>query len=138
MKIRADEHVSIKVIRAVREVVLKDGIDLSHVEEQGQRGQSDVYWTTAFRNENGTAVLTADRGFTKGWQRQAIEATGLQIILLPKKWAESLANIQAAFILFWRSKIENAVKEGNNSDIWTIDWGFNEKGELKKHIKKKK
>ena len=27
--------------------------------------------------------------------------------VLPKKWAESLANVQAAFILFWWSKIEN-------------------------------
>ena len=135
MKIRADEHISIKVIRAVREVVLKDGIDLSHVQEIGQRGHSDVNWTTAFRNEKGTAVLTADKGFIKGPQRKAIEATGLQVILLPKKWAESLANVQAAFILFWWSKIEKAVESGKNSEIWTIHWGFSEEGQIKRHQK---
>ncbi len=114
---------------------LKEGVELSHVEEKGQRGHPDVSWATAFRKDNGTAILTADRGFTKGHQRKAIQATGLQVVLLPKKWAESLAHVQAAFILFWWSKIEKAVKEGKNSDIWTIDWSFNEKGQLKKHQK---
>ena len=138
MKIRADEHISVKVLRAVREVVLKDGIDLSHVNEKGQSGHSDVHWTTAFANDKGRAVLTSDKGFIKGPQRKAIEATGLQVILLPKKWAESLANVQAAFILYWWSKIEKAVASGRDSDIWILRWGFNEKGELNKHVKKKK
>lgn len=85
MKIYADEHVSIKVIKAIREVGLKEGMELSHVEEKGQRGHPDVSWATAFQKDNGTAILTADRGFTKGLQRKAIQATGLQVVLLPIK-----------------------------------------------------
>lgn len=135
MKICADEHVSIKVIKAIREVVLKEGVELSSVEEKGQRGHPDVSWATAFQKDNGTAILTADRGFTKGPQKKAIQGTGLQVVLLPKKWAGSLAHVQAAFILFWWSKIEKAVEGGKNSDIWTIGWSFNEKGQLKKYQK---
>jgi hypothetical protein len=137
MKIRADEHVSPKIVNALR--VISPGLEnaLSHVIEMGQSGHPDVSWAKAFSADGGTAILTSDKGFTKGPQRKAIEGTGLQVVLLPEKWAFSTVYYQAAFILFWWSKIEKTVSTGKKSDIWILRWGFNENGELKKHIKKK-
>jgi hypothetical protein len=138
VKIRADEHVSIKIIKALRVISPSLESSLSHVSERGQAGKPDVRLAKDFAEDGGTAILTSDKGFTKGQQRKEIEATGLQVVLLPEKWALSKAYYQAAFILFWWSKIEKAVASGKKSDIWILRWGFNEKGELKKHIKKKK
>jgi len=138
VKIRADEHVSIKIIKALRVISPSLKNTLSHVSERGQAGQPDVSWAKDFSEDDGTAILTSDKGFTKGQQRKAIEATGLQVVLLPEKWAVSTAYSQASFVLFWWSKIENAVASGTNSDIWMMRWGFNEDSELKKHVKKKK
>lgn len=138
MKIRADEHISLKIVQALRVISPSLESALSHVSEKGQAGKSDVSWAKDFSESGGTAVLTSDKGFTKGQQRKAIEATGLQVVLLPEKWAWSTAYYQAAFILFWWSKIEKAISEGTNSDIWIMRWGFSEDGKLKKHEKKKK
>lgn len=138
MKIRADEHVSLKIIKALRVISPRLENTLSHVSERGQAGKPDVSWAKEFSENGGTAVLTGDKGFTKGQQRKAIEDTRLQVVLLPEKWAVSTAYYQAAYILFWWSKIEKAVSEGKSTDIWTMRWGFNDNGELKKHVKKKK
>lgn len=138
MKIRADEHVSPKIVQALRVISLGLERTLSHVSEKGQAGTPDISWAKNFSENGGTAILTSDKGFIKGQQRKAIEATGLQVVLLPEKWAWSTAYRQAAFILFWWSKIEEAVSEGRSSDIWIMRWGFNADGKLKKHKRKKK
>ena len=87
----------------------------------GQSGHPDVSWAKAFSADGGTAILTSDKGFTKGPQRKAIEGTGLQVVLLPEKWAFSTVYYQAAFILFWWSKIFREVGDIANYSEKTVD-----------------
>ena len=48
MRIRADEHVAEAIIKAVREIALRDGWALDSVVNARQAGKSDVHWITEF------------------------------------------------------------------------------------------
>lgn len=66
MRIRADEHVAEAIIKAVREIALRDGWTLDSVVSARQAGKSDVHWITEFMAESGRTV---NRANAKGHHR---------------------------------------------------------------------
>ena len=107
MKIRADEHVSKEIGRAVRELALSPGFELTHVIEIGDRGSDDVHWITRFALDGGDAIISADTDFCKRpHQVMAVNNTGLRLIHLPSRWANARGDLQAAHILLWWRRIE--------------------------------
>lgn len=131
MKIRADEHVSKEIVRAVRELALTPGVELSHVIECGDGGSDDVHWITKFADEGGDAILSADTDFFKRpHQVVAIQKTGLRIIHLPPKWANARCDLQAAHILLWWRRIENQIGNMGKRECYRPQWNVHEDGEM--------
>ncbi|WP_425405869.1 DUF5615 family PIN-like protein [Hwanghaeella sp.] len=133
MRIRADEHVSPKIVTAVREMALSPGWEFTSIHEAGGAGSSDVYWITQFAREGGRAILTADKDFASlSPQINAVFDTGLRVIQLPPKWGMAQCHLQAAHILQWWSRIEAAIESMKERECFRPDWNITEAGELKK------
>ena len=125
MKIRADEHVSPPIVRWIRELGLSPGWELTSVREAGHGGDHDVTWVTKFAHEGGTAILSADKDFLKRHQQIiAICDTGLRVVHMPPKWANSIRSMQAAHILFWWDKIEATLAKSRPRQFLSVPWGF--------------
>jgi hypothetical protein len=125
LKVRADENVSIRIVRAVRDIALSQGWELSHVREHHESRTLDETWLPRFAQESGNAILSADRKMlARPNQIRAIAATGLVGIFLPRRWAESRRHIQAAHILYWWPRIEETIASSAKSACWRVPFGF--------------
>ncbi|MGC2408680.1 MAG: DUF5615 family PIN-like protein [Methyloceanibacter sp.] len=125
MKIRADEHVSPPIVRWIRELGLTPGWELTSVREEGHGGDHHVTWVTKFARDGGHAILSADKDFLKRHQQiVAICDTGLRVVHMPPKWANSIRSIQAAHMLFWWNKIEATLADSRPREFWRVPWGF--------------
>ena len=132
MRIRADEHVSSRIVRMICDLALSSDYELSSVIDSGHGGTGDPYWVTAFANEGGKAILSADTDFfKKPYQVVAIDNTGLKVIHLPSKWANARGHLQAAHILMWWLRIERKLHEAKPREVWVVQWNINESGELR-------
>lgn len=110
MKICADEHVSPRIVQAIRPVLHANWSIISILEEKFA-GNSDIYWITQFSQNGGDVILSADRDFLNKMPLvEAISNTGLKMIHLPRRWARSPRHLQAAHILRWWKKIEEALE----------------------------
>ena len=133
MKIRADEHVSPSIVSAVREMALNESWELSSVYDSDDRGNKDEHWITKFSHEGGHAILTADRHILlHPPQVVAVFDTGMKLIQLPPKWANSRIALQAAHILLWWLRVENVLERMNDKECYKIPWNLTESGSLKK------
>ncbi|HBR68406.1 MAG TPA: hypothetical protein DEA55_03425 [Rhodospirillaceae bacterium] len=133
MKIRADEHVSVSIVRLVREMALSPEWELSSVKEEKLDGTADAHWLTDFCKNGGEAIISADKDFhTKHHQIMAIQNTGAKVIYLPPKWQNASCNLQAAHILMWWPRIEKKLKECKKREFWEAPWNVSLEGELVK------
>lgn len=131
MKIRANEHISEEIVRAVREIALSPGWNLSHVIEVGDRGSEDEHWITKFANEGGHAVLSGDTDFFKRHHLVlAVNRTGIRVIHMPSKWSNARCELQAAHILLWWRRIEKMVSDMSARECYRPPWNISEDGEL--------
>jgi hypothetical protein len=133
LKIRGDEHVSPEVVDAVVRSALSEGFTLDCITEIGARGSADVHWITAFAEEGGKAILTADTDFIRRpHQVMAVHDAGLAIIHLPPKWQNAQLHMQMAHLLIWWKRIEAAVSEAKPRECWRPEWNISESGKLQK------
>lgn len=133
MKVRADEHVSLEIVRAVRGMALTPGWDLSHVVESGDRGAKDEHWITRFARQGGNAIITGDTDFLKRpHQVLAVNRTGMRVIHMPSKWANARCELQAAHVLLWWRRIERCVANMRQRECFRPPWNVSEDGELLK------
>jgi len=132
VKIRADEHVAEAIVRAVQEIALSPGWELSHVISSGYKGSTDEHWATQFAKEGGNAILSADTDFfRRHHQIIAICDTGLKIIHLPSKWATARGDLQAAHILLWWRRVEAKISIMTSRQCYCPPWNITESGDLK-------
>jgi hypothetical protein len=133
LRIRADEHISEGIVRAVREMALSPGWELSHVIEVGDRGSTDVHWVTKFARDGGHAILSGDTDFFKRHQQVlAIKSTGMRVIHLPHRWANSRCELQASHVLLWWRRIETTIAKMAPQECYRVPWNLSEEGELLK------
>jgi PIN like domain len=131
MKVRGDEHVSLEIVRAIREMALSPGWQIDSVYDSGDRGATDEHWITKFAREGGNAILTADTDFFKApAQVVAVEQTGMKIIHFPSKWANAGCHLQAAHALLWWRRIEAKIASMRPRECYPPPWNINESGEL--------
>ncbi len=133
MRIRADEHVSKEIVRAVRDMALSPGWELTQVIEAGDRGSTDEHWITRFSRERGDAVLSGDSDFFKRPHLVlAVNKTGLRIVHLPSKWSNARCDLQAAHILLWWKRIEIKIASMSPRECYRPPWNIKEDGDLSK------
>ena len=133
MKVRADEHISRRIVRAVRSIALDPGWELSTVKERGHAGTPDEHWIAEFGREGGNAILSADRDFFRlAPQIGAVAKTGMKVIHLPAKWANAKIHLQAAHILMWWPRIETTIAEMAPRECYQPEWTVRETGLMKK------
>ncbi|MDE0029197.1 MAG: hypothetical protein OXU42_07345 [Deltaproteobacteria bacterium] len=135
MRIRADEHISVKIVRSIKDICGQGqfgDIELSSVYDEHHQGSSDEYWITEFANKDGNAILTADTDFfRKPNQIVAIHQTRLTVFHLPPRWANAQAHLQAAHLLIWWPRIVATLREDKRGEVWTVPWNIKDSGELK-------
>lgn len=131
MRIRADEHVSPEIVRAVREMALTPGWEITQVTQVGDRGSEDEHWISKFAREGGHAVLSGDTDFFKRHHLVLeVNKTGLRVIHLPSKWANARCDLQAAHILLWWRRIEKTISTMSGRQCYRPKWNIKEDGEL--------
>lgn len=131
MKIRADEHVSQRIVGAIRTMALSTPFELSSVVECGDRGKSDVHWIRRFASEGGKAILSGDADFfSRPHQVMAVCECGMMIVHMPARWSNAKCHLQAAHLLMWWSRIEAALSTGRPRQCFRPGWNIAEKGEM--------
>ena len=134
MKIRADEHVAPKIVKAVQSLVLSDGFELTHVRDFHAARTADETWIPRFAAENGQVILSADRKMLgRPHQLAAIAEGDLIAVFLSAQWAEARRNVQAASILWWWPKIELTIKSATPQQCFRVPWDF--KGETLEELR---
>jgi hypothetical protein len=125
LKIRADEHVSHRIVQAVQLLCLRDGWDFSHDRDDNSARTSDETWLPKFAADGGKAILTGDgRIFKRPHQLAAIHATGLISFVLDWRWTQVRKHEQAANIIFWWPRIEAAAEASSPGDCWPVPFAF--------------
>ena len=133
MKIRADEHIAPAIVDAINAIALGYEFELTSVLKVGFKGASDVHWMTAFAEEGGHAILSADTDFLKEPpQVVAIDRTGLKVIHLPSGWANATLAMQAGHLLSWWRRIENQLQAMKPRECFSPPYNLSEDGTLKK------
>jgi hypothetical protein len=124
------------IVNAIRDIALSPGWEITSIHEVDAAGDDDVYWITAFANDGGHAILSADRDFLSlEPQVNAVFDTGLRVIHLPPQWGQAKGHMQAAHILQWWNRIEHQVGEMRPRECYRPPWNIKETGELRKvHI----
>ena len=131
MRVRADEHVAEAIVRAVREIALRDGWMLDSVISAEQAGKSDVHWITEFMADGGDVILSADRDFLDNPpQVDAVFRTGAKVIHLPPKWGQAKGTMQCAHILMWWARIEECILAMKPRQCFRPPWNIYETGVL--------
>lgn len=127
MKVRADEHISPRIVRAVQTIALSDGWELTHVRDFNSARTADETWIPRFVLEGGQVILSADRKIlSRPHQLLAISEGNLIGIFLPAKWAEARGHAQAAHILWWWPRIEAIIKISKPKQCWRVPYEFGE------------
>jgi hypothetical protein len=131
VKIRADEHVSLEIVRAVRDIALTPPFELSHVFDDGHGGLGDVSWVTKFADAGGRAILSADGDFlNRPHQVMAIWNKQLVLIHLPGKWQNAKRHEQAAHILLWWGRFEKTLGTASARQCWRVPYEFSREADL--------
>jgi hypothetical protein len=127
LKIRADEHVSPKIVRAVQSLVLSAGWEISHVRDLHSARTADETWIPQFALEGGEVILSADRKMlARPHQLAAIAESGLICVFFSTQWAQAKRHEQAAQILHWWPCIEKTLIESKPKDCWKVPSGYGE------------
>ncbi|WP_333832048.1 hypothetical protein [Rubrimonas sp.] len=129
MKLIGDEHVSPKIIRAIRDLGLagREGWTIESVVGSRYASIEDEDWIVAFANDGGRGLLSADREMLQRRTLvQQIAQTGLIAVYLPKKWASSHKAWQASHILFWWPRIVATFESARNGSAWYVPGSFDE------------
>ena len=125
MKVRADENVSIKIVQAIRLVCLSSTWELSHVREHHGPRTHDETWLPRFAAEGGKAFVTGDaRILARPHQLVAVRDAGLSSIVLSQEWTEAKRHDQAAHLIYWWPKIEEAIKSADPGDCWKVPFKY--------------
>ena len=125
MKIRADENISPRLVRAVQSIALSTGGELSHVRDFHAPRTADETWIPRFVVEGGQAIISADRRIlARPHQMAAISEGNLIGIFLPAKWAQARGHEQAAHILWWWPRIEKTLNTSTPTQCWKIPYDF--------------
>jgi len=133
LRIRADEHVAPAIVRAVNDIALGEGFELTSVLNAGFAGASDVHWISAFAADGGDAILTADTDFLKlPPQVMAVQRTGLRVIHLPSSWANGKRAMQAGHLLIWWRRIETQLAATKPRECFTMPFNVSEDAEMKR------
>lgn len=134
MKIRADEHVSPKILRSLELVVLQSGWELSHVRDFHGPSTLEPTWIARFAADGGHAILSGDTSMLKRPNElRAIAESGLIIVVMKHPWQGRRRHEQAACLLFHWPQVEELLASAVGGDCIRIPYSFTKGGaEMKK------
>lgn len=135
MKIRADEHVTFRLVQAIKSLNLRQRLDLSHVRDDNPARTADETWLPAFAADNGKAILTGDANMLKRpHQILAVQDSGFVCFMLSYQWTIARLHQQTANILWQWPKIEQALDGASPGDCYPVPFTFDDKPLEKKSI----
>lgn len=121
MKVRADEHVAPKIVRALKEISLSPGWELSHVREVHPPRTADETWVGRFASEGGQAIVSGDANMLKRPHLiAAIQQSRVVGLILPYTWCHAKRHAQAAALLYFWPEIEAAFAGAQPGDFWRL------------------
>lgn len=121
MKVRADEHVSPKIVQVLKLISLSAGWELTGVREAHPPRTADQTWVPRFAAEGGQAIITADVNMLKRPHLMAaVQQSGVFGLLLPSAWAQSKRHIQAASMIHFWPEIEATFTDAQPGEFWRL------------------
>jgi hypothetical protein len=131
LKLRADEHIAPKIVRAIQSLVLPDGWELTHVRDLHKARTADETWVPQFVSEKGRGILSADRKMlARPHQIRAIKDGELIGVFFSHEFAEAKRHQQAALVLWWWPKIQTAFTLSAEGTCWRVPYDFTENATL--------
>lgn len=118
---RADEHVSPKIIQVLRIISLGSGWELTGVREFHGARTADQTWVPRFAAEGGHAIITADANMLKRPHLiAAVQQPGVSGLILPSAWAQARRHIQASSLIYYWPQIEAAFGNAQPGEFWRL------------------
>lgn len=130
MRLIGDEHVSPKIIRAVRELALagkpaRTGWSIESVIGSRYASTEDEDWIAAFATDGGQGLISADRRMLKRPTLiTQIAETGVVGVYVQGGWANENRVQQAAHLLFWWPRIEETFATAPRGSAWIVPSTF--------------
>lgn len=135
MIIIGDEHLSPKIVRAVRDIALRKAWRFDNIAGSDLCSLEDEDWIESFAKIGGNAIVSADRAMLKRPTLMSkISDLGIIGVYLPAEWANARRQYQAAHILYWWPKIEYAIESSAPGTAWIVPRGFAPTSDLRQHI----
>jgi hypothetical protein len=122
LKIRLDENISYRVVRALTAALPdRQGYEVTHVSDVHQPSTKDPDWLRTFAADGGTAIISGDFNILRNWpDLVAYTETGL-ISFFPPKGFEALNRFgKAAFLIRWWPAIIEQIKLSKAGDRWRL------------------
>ena len=125
MKIRADEHVAPKILRALENLVLRDDWELSHVRDFHGARTLDETWIPRFASEGGRVLLSGDASMLRRpHELKAILESRVVVVVMAPPWQNSKRHQQAASLIWHWPAIEAALLTASDGDCWRVPFAF--------------
>ena len=125
MKIRADEHVSPRILRALELLVLRDDWELSTVREVHAARTHDETWIPRFASEGGRALLSGDGKMLKRpHELKAIRESGLVVVIMASPWQSARRHEQAATLIWHWPELSILLEGANSGDCFRVPFAF--------------
>ena len=134
MIIIGDEHLSPKIVRAVREIALRRGWRFDNVNGSDLCSLEDEDWIESFAKSGGNVIVSADRAMLKRPTLiKKIADLSVIGIYLPAEWANARRQYQAAHILYWWPRIEAIIETSKSGTAWIVPKGFASTSDLREY-----
>jgi PIN domain-containing protein len=125
LKIRADEHVSRKIVRALELLVLRADWQLSTVRDVHEARTLDETWLPRFASEGGRAVLSGDSKMLKRpYELKAIRGSGLIVIVMASPWQNARRHEQAASLIWHWPEVATLLDTASAGDCFRVPFTF--------------
>lgn len=121
MRVRANEHVSPKIIQVLRIASLNSDWELTGVREFHGARTADQTWVPRFAAEGGQAIITADANMLKRPHLiAAIQQAGVRGLILPSVRAQARRHVQASSLIYFWPQIEAAFGDALPGEFWRL------------------
>lgn len=109
----------------IREQLLTSTNTLHTVDDYQALGVDDSIWVRKFADDGGEAIIGADMKMTqRAAEVVAIAETGLRLIILDQKWAQSPKHLQISYLFYWWPEIEKALASASPGKCFKVPKGW--------------
>jgi predicted nuclease of predicted toxin-antitoxin system len=125
-----DNTLSIKIARAIDNLVSVEGDKAVHLKERFPQDTKDSEWITTLADQGGWVIITHDiHIYSRPHEREAWKQSDLIVCLLAPSWSNHKLTVMASRLLMRWEEIKNAVTNCRGGSSLSIPY----KGKIKRN-----